>query len=273
MIYHYCNTTVFESIIATKQIWLTDITKLNDRTEYQTGIELILEILKERGLEEQSWLQNIHADKLNTNFSILVGCFSQEGDVGSQWSSYGDNTKGLSIGFDENDLSQYSLFNRFVENNHQPISNRIKIMKVHYDKTSFIKSVNDVIDNVESMAPLLKYQRMALELRGLAARYKDPYFKDERETRVVIELDSHIDDKYELSERVNAYGENTIYHKLLTSFEHPSFEHLSAIKEVIIGPNCPYKRADVEALLLKYGLPSSVRVAYSSGYNRHRQGN
>lgn len=85
---------------------------------------------------------------------------------------------------------------------------------------------------------------MALGLRRLAALYKDPYFKDERETRVMIELESHINDKYELGERVNAYGENASYHELLTSFDN-----LSDIKEVMIGPNCRYTQADVEALL------------------------
>ncbi|MGP1193247.1 hypothetical protein ACJ8JY_13180 [Serratia sp. CY54039] len=54
------------------------------------------------------------------------------------------------------------------------------------------------------------------------------------------------------------------YTPLLTSFDN-----LSAIKEVSIGPNCRYTQADVEALLLQLGLPS-VRVAYSSGYNRYR---
>lgn len=264
MIYHYCAATVFESIIATKQVWLTDITKLNDTTEYQDGFALIREVLDRKGLGEHPLLRGIHADQLNTTFRILVGCFSREGDVSSQWASYADNTRGLSVGFDEHELDQYNLMNRYLENDSQPIGQHIKIFNVSYDKTAFIKTVNDVIDDLELRSPLLKYHMMALALRRLAALYKDPYFRDERETRVMIELESHIDDKYELGERMNAYGESASYHKLLTSYEN-----LSAIKEVIVGPNCPYTQADVEALLQQHGLPS-VRVTYSSGRNRFR---
>lgn len=265
MIYHYCAAPVFESIISTKQVWLTDITKLNDRTEYQSGFELIREVLKTKGLEDQPFLRGIDTGNLNTTFRILVGCFSREGDVGSQWASYADNTRGLSVGFDEHALDQYNLLNRFTENNCQPVGQHIKIMNVSYDKSEFIKTANAVIDDLEWRNPRLKYQMMAVGLRRLAALYKDPYFRDEREIRVMVELESHINDKYELGERVNAYGENAAYHKLLTSFDN-----LSAIMEVIIGPNCRYTQADIESMLVQHGLPS-VRVTYSSGRNRYRQ--
>ncbi|AWQ19661.1 hypothetical protein C1N63_12965 [Pantoea ananatis] len=267
MIYHYCAAPVFKSIISTKQVWLTDITKLNDTTEYKSGFELIQEVLKTKGLEEHPLLRGIDSSNINTSFRILVGCFSREGDLGSQWSSYADQTRGLSIGFDEHALDQYNLSNRFVENNYQPISQHIKILEVNYDKDAFTNKVSSFIEDLDSRNMRLKYELMAVGLRRLAALYKDPYFKDEREIRVMIELESHINDKYALDERVNAYGENATYHKLLTSFDD-----LSAISEVIIGPNCSYTQADVESLLELHGL-SSVSVKHSSGRNRYRQPN
>lgn len=265
MIYHYCAAPVFESIISTKQVWLTDITKLNDTTEYQSGFELIREVLETKGLEEQPLLRGIDTSNINTSFRILIGCFSREGDLGSQWSSYADNTRGLSIGFDEHALGQYNLFNRFIENDYQPISQHIKILEVNYDKNAFTNKVFTFIEDLESRNMLLKYQLMAFGLRRLASLYKDPYFQDEREIRVMVELESHINDKYALNERVNAYGENATYHKLLTSFGD-----LSAISEVIIGPNCSYTQEHVESLLELHGLPS-VSVKTSSGRNRYRQ--
>ncbi len=79
MIYHYCDTTAFNSIISTKKIWLTDITKLNDCTEYASGFDLILDVLKEKGLEEKQVFQDIHTRNLNNKFQILIGCFSRAG--------------------------------------------------------------------------------------------------------------------------------------------------------------------------------------------------
>ncbi|AUU93181.1 hypothetical protein CRX67_28050 (plasmid) [Enterobacteriaceae bacterium A-F18] len=119
---------------------------------------------------------------------------------------------------------------------------------------------------MEYQNPLLKYPFMVRGLRRLAALYKDRYFQDERETRVIVELDKGRDDKYALDERVNAYNENATYHKLLTSYEN-----LSAIKEVIIGPNCVYTEDHVKDLLTQHGL-SSVSVSHSSGRNRYRLG-
>lgn len=264
MIYHYCDTTAFNSIISTKKIWLTDITKLNDCTEYASGFDLILDVLKEKGLEEKQVFQDIHTRNLNNKFQILIGCFSEEGDSGSQWGLYADESKGLSIGFDENDLDQFNLFNRFTENGFEPISSHVKLCKVHYNKNEFIEKVRDFIDIMEKNNPILKDTMMALALRRFAALYKDPYFKDEREIRAMVEIEPDRDENYALDERINAYKEQASYHKLLTSYNN-----LNSIKEVIIGPNCTYTLDDINGILKENGL-EAVTVRYSSGRGRYR---
>jgi hypothetical protein len=264
MIYHYCSQTAFESIIATKQVWLTDITKLNDCTEYKSGFDLILDVLKNKGLEERQVFQDIRGDKLNDSFQILVGCFSQEGDSGSQWRLYADETKGLSVGFDEKEIAQFNMFNRFIENKYQAISSHVKFYEVQYDQVKFLASVTALIERLEQNNPLLKDQLMAVALRRLAATYKDPFFKDEREMRAMVEIEPGRDDKYVVGERTNAYNELANYHKLLTSFQG-----FSAIKDIIIGPNCPYSLEDVKELLRKQGL-DHVTLRHSSGRGRYR---
>lgn len=264
MIYHYCNTVAFNSIISTKQIWLTDITKLNDRSEYKSGFDLILEVLKNKNLADKPVFQEIHPDKLNNNFQILVGCFSQEGDAGSQWRLYADDSRGISIGFDEVELDQFNMFNRFTENGFEPITSHVKLCAVQYDSSEFVEKVTNFIDRMEQHNPILKDQRMALALRRFAALYKDPYFKDEREIRAMVEIEPERDDRYALDERVNAYKEKASYHKLLTSYQN-----LSSIKEVIIGANCPYTQEDVEGTLHEHAL-EGVTVRYSSGRGRYR---
>jgi len=69
--------------------------------------------------------------------------------------------------------------------------------------------------------------------------------------------------KYDVDER-NAYGEKATYHRLLTSF----CDH-NAIKEVIIGANCPQTQEDVERILHEHGL-KDVEIRYSSGRGRYR---
>jgi len=188
MIYHYCNVKAFHSIVATKQIWLTDITKMNDRSEYKSGFEIIIDVLKSKGLANETILKEIHTKKLNINL-ILVGCFSQDGDAGSQFIQYADNTQGFSIGFHEKEMKQINLFNRFIEAGYQPIISRLEFHAVNYDKSVFEDEVRNLIEEIEYRNPILKYQQMAFGLRRLAASYKDKFFKDEREIRALVEIE------------------------------------------------------------------------------------
>lgn len=264
MIYHYCNTTAFNSIISTKNIWLTDITKLNDKTEYKAGFDIILEILKNKGFEKISTFQDIHTDKLSKDFQILVGCFSKEGDAGSQWRSYADESRGISIGFDEELIKMFNLFNRFTENEFQPIGSRVDFSEVNYDRSDFSKKVTRLINMTEKRNDIFKNKIIAFELRRLAATYKDPYFKDEREIRAIVEIESNRNDKYALDERFNAYKENAVYHNLKTSYLDSH-----SIKEVIIGANCSYTKECVKWILHKHGL-EGVKILDSSGRGRYR---
>ncbi|HIE5097199.1 DUF2971 domain-containing protein [Stenotrophomonas maltophilia] len=264
MIYHYCNVDAFHSIIETKQVWLTDITKLNDRTEYKSGFDVISGILKKKGLSDRPELQEITTEKLNSTLLILAGCFSKEGDSGSQWGLYGDDSKGLSIGFDEIEIAQLDMFNGYTNNGFQPITSFVALREVNYDRSDFSSRVSDFIDEMKEKSPILKYKLLAIGLRRLAAIYKDPYFKDEREVRAVLEIEHGSDDLHTLEVRVNAFQEKAIYHKLLTSYED-----CSAIKEVIIGANCHLTKEDVARSLHERGL-EKVSVRDSSGRGRYR---
>lgn len=251
-------------VISTKEVWLTDITKLNDRTEYKSGLDLIFEVLQEKRVAEKPGFLNIQADKINEEFQILVGCFSLEGDAGSQWRLYADDSKGLSIGFDENEIDQFNLFNRFTVNGYQSISSHVKLCKVHYNKDEFVSKVRGFIDRMEQSKSPIKDQMTALALRRFAVLYKDQYFKDEREVRAVVEVERSRNEGYAIDIRVNAYKEQAHFHKLLTSYQN-----LSSIKEVIVGPNCFYSPEDVQAMLTEQGI-EKVEIRYSSGRGRYR---
>lgn len=264
MIYHYCDAAAFKSIVEHKQVWLSDITKLNDTSEYKVGFNLIQNILIEKGLENEDALKNIHPEKMIDIFQILICCFSLDGDSGSQWRLYADDSKGLSIGFDERAIETNNMFNRYLENNLQPITSRVKIQKVNYDKLAFLEQARHIIDTVMGNGPALKHEMIALSLCRLCTIYKDSFFKDECEIRAIVEIRNHNANSYNLDDRTNVYQEHTIYHKLLTSFQDSH-----AIKEVIIGANCQFTEVDVKGILQEHGL-EEVRVRYSSGRGRYR---
>lgn len=264
MIHHYCSTEVFFSIISTKEVWLTDITKLNDCTEYSAGVKLVNDVLVSKGLRDNEFLSQIDTEHLNSKFQILIGCFSLDGDSGSQFRLYADDCHGISIGFDENQMSLYNMGNRYIESGFQPITSKVQFRRAEYDRDEFVRKVTDFIEVLERNNPILKYQMMAVGLKSYAACYKIPFYKHEDEVRAVIELDFSHNDRYDIRTRTNVWQEQAHYHKLLTSFGE-----LSAIKEVIIGPLCPLSLGDVGEMLLSNGLPD-VRVKHSSGRGSYR---
>lgn len=264
MIYHYCSTEVFSKIIQTHEVWLTDITKLNDRIEYRAGVDLVNEILMRKELHENEFLSQIGVANLNTKFQILIGCFSLDGDSGSQFRLYADDCQGLSIGFDEGDMKLFNLGNRFIENGLEPITTTVQFRSAEYNRDTFVKKVTDFIERLEQHNPILKYEMMAVGLQRYAACYKIPFYKHEDEVRAVIDLEFSRDDRYEIGTRTNVWDEQASYHKMLTSFGE-----LSAIKEVIIGPLCPLNLEQVQEMLASNGLPD-VQVKYSSGRGSYR---
>lgn len=117
IIYHYCSLESFQSIITNKTLRLSDITKSNDSEEVIWIRNLIdkefPEVYKEETdssfkarVSNELWqfdLQNnieYYFQPGTIEKSCYVMCFAGDDDKLSQWRGYGDDGKGVSIGFD-----------------------------------------------------------------------------------------------------------------------------------------------------------------------------
>ena len=92
-------------------LWLCDLTDSNDEQEVIRTFAVLWERVKKR-LEQT----DIPKDVLNNAIQLIDQqykteiqteppygvCFCQKEDISSQWTEYGDHTKGLSLGFDIN---------------------------------------------------------------------------------------------------------------------------------------------------------------------------
>lgn len=127
ILYHYCSTQKMYGIMSGRQLRMSDITKSNDYDEVYMFFPGIIYAMRdvyyknsfpfefagetdERGMEILFRLAydyfKMEFDKGGvTNFVI---CFCEEGDKLSQWRGYADNGRGVSIGFSERELTQYS---------------------------------------------------------------------------------------------------------------------------------------------------------------------
>lgn len=263
MIYHYCSESVFNKIIETQEVWLSDITKMNDKSEYRSGYGIIREVLKEFGLDNHDIVSEMSDFNLNQVFYILIGCFSSNGDLKSQWSEYADQGKGVSIGFSADKIKQHNLFNRFIENGYQPISSTVDFIKVNYDENLLREHARAIIKKHMHWKSEIKWRLLSRILMRLSIGYKDKFFSQESEIRAVVSLEQNIDDKYKVEQRQTNYGEAS-FHRLKTSFEQ-----FHAIEEVIIGPKSSLARDNVESMLEKSGI-DDVLVKLSVATGKYR---
>ena len=263
MIYHYCKECVFKKIINTQEIWLSDITKMNDESEYKSGYEIIREVLKEFDLDDHDIVNEMSDSNINQTFQILIGCFSHNGDLKSQWSEYASQGKGVSIGFSADQIKKYNLFNRFTENNFQPISSSVDFIKVNYDENLLREYTRAIIQQHLDSESTIKWKLLSRMLMRLSISYKDSFFSEEDEMRAVVSLEQSIHDKYKIEQRKTNYGEAN-FHRLKTSYEQ-----FHSIEEVIIGPKSTLTTENVKSMLTTAGI-DRVLVKLSTATGKYR---
>lgn len=126
ILYHYCSMQSFLSIIENKNIWLSDASKTNDKTEliwiFDKILQVIDNVLKKHSNElprEAIKETKMTANTLIHNFvenlapivqeaKNLLVCFSEEKDLLSQWRAYANNGQGVAIGFDASFLETFA---------------------------------------------------------------------------------------------------------------------------------------------------------------------
>jgi len=101
ILYHYCSTEAFYSIIKNRSIWLSSAAQSND---YMEG-KLLFKSLRE-GLKSAKE----YKEERNRIISLLeiveshIFCLSEEKDLLSQWRGYANNASGVAIGFSKKHL-------------------------------------------------------------------------------------------------------------------------------------------------------------------------
>lgn len=99
-LYHYCSAQIFVEIISRRQVWLSSMKLSNDTMEGR-----LVRILSEKVFAmEGANPGNVdrfrsYIEVLDEHFDGFGFCFSEEGDLLSQWRGYADNGAGFSIGF------------------------------------------------------------------------------------------------------------------------------------------------------------------------------
>jgi Protein of unknown function (DUF2971) len=107
LIYHYCGPDAFVAITTSRALWLSAYWTMNDATEREFGYVAFGKAMKELEREvDRTFLEHVTEIVNGATFQtvLMIGSFSLEGDLLSQWRGYADDARGFAIGFSAKEM-------------------------------------------------------------------------------------------------------------------------------------------------------------------------
>ena len=109
VLYHYCSTDVFHSIVEKQTLWLSSLSLSNDTMEGKLVASAFARLAERDGLDRATRERLL---EMISYFEQIVDglgfCLSEEGDLLSQWRGYAMNATGVSVGFSRQYLDWYA---------------------------------------------------------------------------------------------------------------------------------------------------------------------
>lgn len=267
MIYHYCTIKTFKNIMSSKVLWLSDLTDSNDDQEVERTFIYLWEGVKTRlrqtDLPKEMLEQTIEIIDNQYKVELITEppygiCFCQKEDLLSQWNEYGDNTKGLSLGFDINWFIRRGIKQQMPHPSRIQ-SNAIGCDGVIYHSDEFEERMAEICYQA-----LKQYgsQSWITLIRPTFKHYsgfvKNPTFEPEAEIRIVY----YACEKFDFS--IKDIDVSELKTNVKKHYEIPWIEDGSqALKSICIGHNCPITKDEILDILKKNGIDTDIEIEES----------
>jgi len=238
-IYHYTDFNGVSGIIESKSLWLTKLSYLNDKSELTLAIDLFRS-------QAASWANKIgdgekakflrdasHQLQSFSNTNICVASFCEDGDLLSQWRSYGNDGSGVAIEFDAHSLTSLSrpapmnlwkcVYSR--EEQQTVVEGLIEILLRSYDVVGATRTTN--WENTKK--DIIGYFNTTF--LTVAPVIKNYHFSEEREWRIITASMPFTDDNWFSRVSNNRVAQ---YYKL--RFDLVDNGKYGFVNGVIVGP-------------------------------------
>ena len=298
-LYHYCTLDTFLSIIKSETIRASDCSKTNDTEESRWIASLIIDsfLLKLKNSPIFYSKYDINDEKLTyinerissvidgtfyqnkRNMITFITCFTEKGDLLSQWRGYANDGKGLSIGFNKSILQTFETgdysyhFRKIIykrKEQMQYIQDHLDSLIKAYEKVDIAQPIENTLGKF-----LWDLSLSISVLRNYSAQFKNEAFKEEREWRLFINThtsnicystENGNDDVGEIEENYSkdcAYKNGIIRRAIgfrtsnnyIVPYIDLNFSRIrdDFITEIIIGPKCEASIFDIELVLAAQG--------------------
>ena len=259
-VYHYTNSDGLLGIMKSQKLWATDSTFLNDSQEIKHGLEIaekvILDFEKNTTCPLSKKILNCIKEWIyKYSDEIYIACFSESGDLLSQWKGYGSYGEGVSIKLDSRKLLRKERKFPFVN---------IAIKKVIYEidvQNEIITSkINSTLEQARKI--LCEYPShedavikasagsAAYYIKNMAVRFKNSAFSEEKEWRAIYSNSSHSEEGLQFINFRVANSEIVPYIELDICPSAGKKEWELPILEIIIGAKQDFQRAEKSISLM-----------------------
>jgi len=261
VLYHYCSTDTFLSIVQNRCIWMSDINTMNDFGElhwaYDKFISAANLVLDMVGREFVEKIDQVVSTAQLYNLPMLCS-LSTDGDVLSQWRAYANDGEGISIGFDAAKLSSLSVRIGPICYDEGAQLNHFKVM---------LLAMHDVYSELpDGEKPDFLMEQVPIFANEMGL-FKNPGFAEEKEVRLIRSVIVKREKALWGLEDVGGTGEEASSKPLQVSYRASRnggivsyialpLEGLGndLIKEVVIGPKNPCNGVEVAMALSAQGF-------------------
>jgi hypothetical protein len=251
LVYHYTNTSGLMGILNSKSLWATDVWYMNDTGEGTYATEMIRQFLDARTSPSEAMREfcSLAKEIIKTPWDSrgirsYIACLSENGDQLSQWRSYGYG-RGFSIAFDLESLlglfglpPSQGLLGRVV---YDPQLQQRLLADVYQKSEQLLsepQKKSDDQSDPQHPAPTEALTKFMIRSLTSSSFFKHPAFSEEAEIRIYTARWPGYKKLSEVKFRESTLG---IIPYVSIPLIAPDAEYISAIREVIIGPQ-PHQR-------------------------------
>jgi hypothetical protein len=190
ILWHYTDTAGFHGIIRSNRLRLGDARFLNDRTERQYGISIVMQVIADelkRG-QDHFLAFTAHYLKRRETHAVHVCSFSEVSNSISQWQRYGADGYGYCLGFSPASLRRLKTtelqLKRVVykpRRQRELVRTRLETFREAFRIAAEDRDESMPMDVLLGTSAALA----AMVLDGIALELKDSSFSDEREWRLI----------------------------------------------------------------------------------------
>ncbi|SIS40629.1 DUF2971 domain-containing protein [Neptunomonas antarctica] len=265
--YHYTTFSGLLGIVGSGSLWASDIRYMNDSAELNHMVTLIREEVDQRiGLGHPNpkllnqfldWIEG----RVTNGHMLFAGSFRANGNLLSQWRGYSELGKGVSIGFEPNQILTCARQQSFM------------VGKCIYDSARQRELIHQIVDFVEALAAAScglhgcrddlvfaeVFEKVESDLLRIAAVLKHPSFQEEEEWRIVSPV-------------ITDFRDPSVHYREGTSMLVPFFEfslvapkaQKPQIQHIFLGPtpNISLSMNSLSMYLAKEGVAPKRGINY-----------